>query len=113
MANHNSSQSGHASQGGNHGGTFKSYLIGFLLSIVLTIIPLYAVLTDTFSKKATTIIILVMAILQFVVQLVYFMHIRDEENPRYNLISLVFGLVIMLLIVVGSIWIMTYNAVAV
>lgn len=122
MANHNASAGahgangqhghGHDGHGGGHSGSLKSYVIGFVLSIVLTIIPLVVVMNDMFSKQVNTLIILVMAILQFAVQLLFFMHIRDEEKPRFNLIALIFGLVIMLTIVAGSIWIMTYNAVA-
>jgi len=109
MENHNThSHDAHES----HGGSMKSYVIGFLLSIILTIIPLVAVMNDMLSKKATTLLILVMAVLQFAVQLIFFMHIRDEEKPRFNLMALIFGLVILLTIVAGSVWIMTYNAVA-
>ncbi|MBD2871618.1 cytochrome o ubiquinol oxidase subunit IV [Paenibacillus arenilitoris] len=97
---------------GSHGGSLKSYVIGFLFSIVLTIIPLVVVMNDLLSKTATIAVILVMAVLQFLVQLLFFMHIRDEEKPRFNLMALIFGLVILVTIVAGSIWIMTYNAVA-
>ncbi len=93
-------------------GSFKSYLIGFLLSIVLTIIPLVVVLNDMLDRTGTMIVLLVTAVMQFAVQLLFFMHLREEEKPRYNLITLIFGLVIVVLIVGGSIWIMTYNGVA-
>ncbi|MEK3884095.1 cytochrome o ubiquinol oxidase subunit IV [Paenibacillus sp. PL2-23] len=113
MANHNASSGhGHGHDGHESHGSLKSYVIGFVLSIVLTIIPLVAVMNGMFSKQVTTVLILVMAILQFAVQLLFFMHLREEKKPRYNLISLIFGLVIMVTIVAGSIWIMTYNAVA-
>ncbi|MDQ0063876.1 cytochrome o ubiquinol oxidase subunit IV [Paenibacillus harenae] len=118
MANHNA-HNAHDTQHGNgghgsheHGGSMKSYVIGFLLSIVLTIIPLVVVMNDLLSKSGTTLLILIMAVLQFAVQLLFFMHIRDEEKPRFNLMALIFGLVILLTIVAGSIWIMTYNTVA-
>lgn len=97
---------------GSHGGSMKSYVIGFLFSIVLTVIPLVVVLNDLLNKTATTVLILVMAVLQFAVQLIFFMHIRDEKKPRFNLMALIFGLVILLTIVAGSVWIMTYNTVA-
>jgi len=93
-------------------GSLKSYIIGFVLSIVLTIIPLVAVLNDMFNKSTTIIVILVTAVLQFLVQLLFFMHIREEDKPRYNLVSLIFAILILLTIVIGSIWIMTYNQVA-
>ncbi|MNI22257.1 Cytochrome bo(3) ubiquinol oxidase subunit 4 [compost metagenome] len=103
----------HTEQGHqSHGGSMKSYVIGFVLSIIFTIIPLVIVMNSMLNKSTTLAIILGMAILQFVVQLVFFMHIRDEEKPRYNVIALIFGLCILVTIVAGSIWIMTYNTVA-
>jgi cytochrome o ubiquinol oxidase subunit IV len=107
-------QNGHgdASHGGSHGGSLKSYVTGFVMSIVLTIIPLVIVMNGLLSKTAATIVILLMALLQFFVQLVYFMHIKDEEKPRYNVMSLIFGGIILLTIVGGSIWIMANNVVA-
>lgn len=101
----------HTEQSQGHG-TLKSYILGFVLSIVLTIIPLVAVLNNMFNKQATIIVILVTAVLQLFVQLLFFMHLREEEKPRYNLISLIFAGFLLLTIVIGSIWIMTYNTVA-
>jgi cytochrome o ubiquinol oxidase operon protein cyoD len=96
----------------SHGGSLKSYTIGFILSIVLTIIPLVIVMNHLIGKQGTTVIILLFAFLQFVVQLIFFMHIRNEEKPRYNLMALILGLVILLTIVSGSVWIMMNNVVA-
>ncbi|MFD0697013.1 cytochrome o ubiquinol oxidase subunit IV [Paenibacillus sp. GCM10027628] len=93
-------------------GSLKSYIIGFVLSIVLTIIPLVAVMNHMLGKTGTLILILLMAVLQFGVQLFFFMHVKEGENARWNIMALVFGLVILLTIVAGSIWIMTYNQVA-
>ncbi|GED68433.1 cytochrome o ubiquinol oxidase subunit IV [Brevibacillus reuszeri] len=100
----------HENHGDHHNhGSLKSYVIGFILSIVLTIIPLVLVMNQMMSKTATLITIMVMAILQFVIQLFFFMHIREGEKPRYNVQTLILGLVIVLTIVLGSIWIMTFN----
>ncbi|MUT67901.1 cytochrome o ubiquinol oxidase subunit IV [Paenibacillus sp. NEAU-GSW1] len=92
-------------------GSMKSYVIGFLLSIVLTILPLVVVMNDMMSRTATVVFILIMAALQFIVQLFFFMHIREDKKPHYNVISLIFGLVILVTIVGGSIWIMAYNVI--
>lgn len=89
----------------------KSYVIGFVLSIVLTILPLVVVLNDMMEKTPTLIFILIMAILQFLVQLFFFMHLREEKKPRYNVMALIFGIVILITVVAGSIWIMAYNTV--
>lgn len=96
---------------GSHG-SLKTYTLGFILSIVLTIIPLVIVLNGLLSKQGTIVVILIAAVLQFLVQMIFFMHIKDEEKPRYNLMALILGLVILVTIVAGSIWIMMYNAVS-
>jgi cytochrome o ubiquinol oxidase operon protein cyoD len=93
-------------------GSLKSYVIGFILSLVLTAIPLVVVLNHLMVGKAATVLLLGSAVLQFVVQLFYFMHLKEEGKPRYNLIVLILGLFIVLTIVAGSIWIMTYNKVS-
>ncbi|NOU85802.1 cytochrome o ubiquinol oxidase subunit IV [Paenibacillus sp. LMG 31460] len=93
-------------------GSLKSYIIGFALSIILTIIPLVAVMNHMLTKTGTLVLILFMAVLQFGVQLFFFMHVKEGENARWNIMALIFGLVILLTIVAGSIWIMTYNQVA-
>jgi cytochrome o ubiquinol oxidase subunit IV len=93
----------------NHG-SIKAYVTGFILSIVLTIIPLVLVLNHLLAKTALIISILLAAVLQFVIQLFFFMHIRDGEGPRYNAIALILGLVFVVTIVAGAIWIMSFNS---
>ncbi|SDX20825.1 cytochrome o ubiquinol oxidase subunit IV [Paenibacillus sp. CF384] len=94
--------------GGSHG-SLKEYVTGFVLSIILTIIPLLIVMNHWMHGKALVAVLLGTAVLQFVLQLVFFMHLRDERGPRYNLMTLLLGLVVVITIVVGSIWIMTNN----
>jgi cytochrome o ubiquinol oxidase operon protein cyoD len=92
----------------NHG-SLKSYVTGFILSIILTIIPLLLVTHHAFSKGTLIFAIMAMAVLQFVIQLFFFMHIRETEKPRYNVMALVLGIIFVITIVVGSMWIMTFN----
>ncbi|MGB8272929.1 MAG: cytochrome o ubiquinol oxidase subunit IV [Priestia megaterium] len=93
----------------NHG-SLKAYTIGFIFSIILTIIPLMLVLKHVFSKNILLASILGMAVLQFFIQLFFFMHIKDGEKPRYNVMALILGIVFVITIVAGSIWIMTFNS---
>jgi cytochrome o ubiquinol oxidase operon protein cyoD len=114
MAQHSNvnSHGGHEAHGEHEShGSLKSYVIGFVLSLVLTAIPLIVVLNGLMKGKAALVVLLGTAILQFIVQLFYFMHLKEEKKPRYNLMVLLLGLAIVLTIVVGSIWIMTYNQV--
>jgi cytochrome o ubiquinol oxidase operon protein cyoD len=92
-------------------GSIKAYVTGFVLSIILTIIPLVLVLNHMLGKTALMVSILLAAVLQFVIQLFFFMHIRDGEGPRYNVAALILGIVFVVTIVVGAIWIMSFNEV--
>ncbi|MEK8131651.1 cytochrome o ubiquinol oxidase subunit IV [Paenibacillus filicis] len=94
-------------------GSLKSYTIGFLCSILLTVIPIAIVLNGWLEGMTRSIVLMVAGVLQLGVQLLFFMHLREEKKPRYNLISLLLGLVILVVIVAGSMWIMLYNMVAV
>lgn len=90
-------------------GSLKSYVIGFVLSIVLTIIPLVIVLNDLMNRTAAFVVILIAAVLQLLVQLFFFMHLKETEKPRWNVMGLVLGIIILLTVVGGSIWIMEVN----
>ncbi|GKU79404.1 cytochrome o ubiquinol oxidase subunit IV [Paenibacillus sp. L3-i20] len=102
-----------AHSGGEAHGSFKSYTIGFILSLVLTVIPIAVVLNGWLEGNASAMVLMIAAVLQLGIQLLFFMHLREENKPRYNLMSLIFGLVILVVIVAGSMWIMMYNMVAV
>jgi cytochrome o ubiquinol oxidase operon protein cyoD len=112
MAQHSAHGSNDSHEAHEGHGSLKSYVIGFLLSLILTAIPLFVVMNHMLEGNAATLLLIGTAVLQFVVQLFYFMHLKEENKPRYNLIVLIFGLFIVLTIVAGSMWIMMYNKVA-
>jgi cytochrome o ubiquinol oxidase subunit IV len=91
-------------------GSPGAYIGGFILSIVLTLIPLWLVLGNVGSRRLQVTLIMIMALLQFLVQLFFFMHVRDSEKPRYNVLALILGAVFVFTIVAGSAWIMTFNS---
>ncbi|WP_042162063.1 cytochrome o ubiquinol oxidase subunit IV [Paenibacillus gorillae] len=93
-------------------GSVRSYTLGFVFSIVLTVIPIAIVRNDWLEGTANAVMLMGAAVLQLIVQLLFFMHLREEKSPRYNLLSLIFGLVILLVVVAGSMWIMMFNQVA-
>ncbi|MFC4812574.1 cytochrome o ubiquinol oxidase subunit IV [Paenibacillus sp. GCM10023250] len=94
----------------NHG-SLKAYVIGFILSIVLTVIPLLIVFETSMNKTGVIVTIITMAVIQLIVQLFFFMHIREGEGPKYNVMALILGLFIVVVIVGGSVWIMSFNSV--
>lgn len=89
-----------------HTPSFKSYLLGFILSLLFTIIPYYLVTNHVLTSDVLTAGILGLAMIQLLIQLIFFLHLGEESKPRWNLIMLISTFGIILLIVVGSIWIM-------
>ncbi|MFF7707132.1 cytochrome o ubiquinol oxidase subunit IV [Pseudomonas sp. NPDC007930] len=100
MANSN-----HSAGGASHG-SFKSYMIGFVLSVILTVIPFGLVMAGSMSKDAILAIILVFAVVQVIVHLVYFLHLDRSSEQRWNVIAFVFSAVIIAFLVGLSLWIM-------
>ena len=88
-------------------GTRKSYLIGFLLSAVLTAIPFWLVMTGALEDtRWTAIIIIAAAVVQILVHTVYFLHVNTRAEGGWTLLSYAFAAVIILIVIAGSLWIM-------
>ncbi|WP_243359497.1 cytochrome o ubiquinol oxidase subunit IV [Fundidesulfovibrio terrae] len=96
----------HQTNAGASSGSIKSYATGFVLSIVLTLIPFMLVMTGALSHSAIVFCIFATAILQIFVQLHYFLHLDTSSAMHWNLMSLLFTFFIIFLFVGGSIWIM-------
>jgi len=87
-------------------GTYKSYLIGFSLSLILTCISFSLVVGDLLSGQNLVYTVLGLAILQAIVQLLLFLHVGQEAKPRWETIIFCFTVMVLLIVVVGSLWIM-------
>lgn len=87
-------------------GSVKSYLVGFVLAVILTVIPFYLVMNLSMSKVATLYTIFAFAVVQIVVHLKYFLHLNfTTETGRLNTISFLFSALIIGLVVGLSLWI--------
>lgn len=89
-------------------GTTKSYVIGLILSLLLTFASFFTVSKQWLQGYPLYITIGVLAIVQMVVQLVCFLHVGREGKPHWNTLSFAFMFLVMVVIVGGSLWIM-YN----
>ncbi len=89
-------------------GSYRSYAIGFILSIVLTALAFGSVMIGGFSRLTILAIIVGAAIAQILVHLHYFLHLDSSSESRWNLLAFVFTVLIMALFVGGTLWIM-YN----
>lgn len=90
-------------------GTLKGYLTGFVLAAILTVIPFWLVMGDVLDSTALT-IVLVLALggAQIFVHIVYFLHMNSASEGGWNLMSLLFTLVIFFITLAGALWVM-YN----
>lgn len=89
-------------------GTYRSYIIGFVLSIVLTLAAYFLVTEHVLAGWTLIFAIIGLSIVQVLVQLLFFLHLGQEPKPYWNLISFLFMALVVGIIVAGSLWIM-YN----
>ncbi len=83
-----------------------SYIIGFALSLLLTIIP-YSIVTErVFSQKSLLVGVVLFGIAQLIVQVIFFLHLPAKTKPFWNIIVFIFTLIIIMFLVVGTLWIM-------
>lgn len=99
---------GHNAAGGSHG-TVKSYLIGFVLAVILTAIPFWLVMDGSLPKTTVLPLILGAAVVQLVVHLVYFLHMDRSSEQRWNVMAFLFTALVVAIVLAGSLWIM-HNA---
>lgn len=87
-------------------GTLKAYLIGFVSSLVLTSASFLIVITNFFSGQTLIYALIGLAITQAIIQLLFFLHIGQEPKPRWETITFCFTILVLLIIMIGSLWIM-------
>lgn len=86
----------------------RGYLIGFVLAAGLTVVSFYIARSTLVWAPSIPIALSVLAIAQMGVHLVFFLHMTSGPDNVNNLLALAFGLLIVLLLVFGSLWIMSH-----
>lgn len=84
----------------------EGYLMGLLLAALLTVASFYVLHTDLIWGPGIVVMLVVLAIAQIGVHLVFFMHLTTAPDNTNNALALAFGVLIVALIIIGSIWIM-------
>ncbi|MCE2745416.1 MAG: cytochrome o ubiquinol oxidase subunit IV [Burkholderiales bacterium] len=83
------------------------YAIGFVLAVILTVIPFALVMGGVIQSSTTTaLVILALGAVQMVVHMVYFLHMNSKSEGGWNMLGLMFTLIIVVITLVGSIWVM-------
>ena len=87
--------------------TFRGYVTGFLAAVVLTAIPFGLVMGKAFSSASlTSAVILAFAAVQVVVHMVYFLHMDAKSEGGWNLLALMFTVMLVVIALSGSLWVM-------
>jgi cytochrome o ubiquinol oxidase subunit IV len=83
----------------------QSYTLGLVLAIVATIASFIVAKTDLLWAPGVPVGLIVLAFAQIGVHLVFFLHIGSGPDNTNNIVALAFGVFIVFLVIVGSIWI--------
>lgn len=87
-------------------GSYRAYAIGFMSSIILTILSFLMVSLKLLEGKALMVAITCLALIQAVFQLRFFLHVGEEPKPRWESLTFFFMLTILLIVALGTLWIM-------
>ena len=88
-------------------GNIKQYTIGFVLSVILTIIP-FGMVMSGMTGGTVVATIAITAVAQVLVQLVFFLHMNSSSEQRWNVIAFVYTILTIAVLLIGSVWIMNY-----
>ncbi len=87
--------------------TLKLYVIGFIGSIFLTLLSFSLAIAKIFSNQVLTVVLVFLALTQAIVQLIFFMHMGTESKPRWMTLVFGFMVLVLLIVILGSLWIIS------
>ena len=88
-------------------GSFGSYMIGFGLSVILTAIPFWLVMSGVLGDpRLTGIVIVAFAAVQVVVHMIYFLHMNTRVEGGWSFMAMALTLVLVVIVLAGSTWVM-------
>lgn len=96
------------SHGDGHGhGSRRGYLLGAALSVVLTVIPFWLVMTGALpDARVAAGIVVLLAFAQIMVHTFCFLHVNTQAEGGWTLMAYAFTAVMVLIVISGSLWIM-------
>lgn len=87
--------------------SFKPLFLGLVLSFVLVIASYRIDVHHHLPPMVLNVTIFVIAIFQAILQFIFYFHIGLEDKPAWNMITLLFVILIIFIVVGGSLWIMS------
>lgn len=88
-------------------GTFRGYVTGFVLSVILTAIPFWLVMGNVIEDRGLMVFLIMgLGVVQIFVHMIYFLHMNTRSEGGWTILALIFTVVIVLITLIGSIWVM-------
>jgi cytochrome o ubiquinol oxidase operon protein cyoD len=87
-----------------------AYVVGLALALILTGVSFWVASTSALWGPGVAVGLVVLAIAQMGVHLVFFLHITSGPDNTNNVLALAFGVLIVFLVMIGTIWIMAHLA---
>ena len=88
-------------------GSFKGYLTGFGLSVLLTAIPFWLVMAHVVAdSRVAGLLVMGIGFVQIIVHMVYFLHMNTKSEGGWTMLALIFTVVMVVITLAGSIWVM-------
>jgi cytochrome o ubiquinol oxidase operon protein cyoD len=86
--------------------TMATYVVGFVLSVLLTLVAFWLVGRHLISGATALFAIFSLALIQFCVQVLCFLHLGEDKRPRYKIMAFLFMVLVVVILAGGSLWIM-------
>ena len=87
-------------------GTYRDYMTGFVLAVILTVIPFFLVMARPIESPGyTAAIVLICAFAQILVHMIYFLHMTPKAEDGWLLLSTLFTIILVVITLAGSLWI--------
>lgn len=96
----------HDEDGAPHS-SFSGYMVGFVLSVILTAIPFWLVMAGVITHRPTAVLVLgAFAVAQILVHMVCFLHMNGKVEGGWTLLSTIFTVVFVAIAIAGTLWVM-------
>jgi len=96
----------HDEDGAPHS-SFSGYMVGFVLSVILTAIPFWLVMAGVITHRPTAVLVLgAFAVAQILVHMVCFLHMNGKVEGGWTLLSTLFTAVFVAIAIAGTLWVM-------
>ncbi|QDH17599.1 cytochrome o ubiquinol oxidase subunit IV [Swingsia samuiensis] len=92
-------------------GSYGSYLVGFILAVILTVASFAVVMSHAFSPTVTMSLLGVLAVVQIIVHLIFFLHLNTSTEQSWNLLAFFVAAATVVIVVGGVLFVMHDTAV--